>query len=103
MLESFGYQVLVAATPGEALQIAKEQAEAIHLLMTDVIMPGMNGRDLVQKMSDLSPELRHLFMSGYTSDVIAHHGVLDAGVNYIQKPFSLRDLADKVREALDRH
>jgi len=101
MLESFGYQVLDAATPGEALRIAKEHADEIHLLMTDVIMPEMNGRDLAKKLNLIYPDIRHLFMSGYTSNVIAHHGVLDDGVHYLQKPFSLQSLATKVCEALE--
>jgi len=101
MLESFGYRVLTAAAPGEALRIARDYADEIHLLLTDVIMPEMNGRDLAVEMNVLFPQIKFLFMSGYTSDVIAHHGILDAGVKYIQKPFSLQDLAVKVREALE--
>jgi YesN/AraC family two-component response regulator len=69
--------------------------------MTDVIMPEMNGRDLVEQITTLYPGTRILFMSGYTANVIAHHGVLDDGVAFIQKPFSMVDLIDKVREVLD--
>jgi PAS domain S-box-containing protein len=101
MLASFGYQVLAAATPGEAIRIAKEYPAEIQLLMTDLVMPEMNGRELAKTLHRLRPEIRQLFMSGYTSDVIAHHGVLEEGVKYIQKPFSLQDLAAKVREALE--
>jgi PAS domain S-box-containing protein len=101
MLESFGYRVLPTSTPGEAIRAAKEQTSKIHLLISDVVMPQMNGRDLAKKLISLYPELKCLFMSGYTSNVIAHHGVLDEGINFIQKPFSIQALAAKVREALD--
>ena len=79
-----------------------EHAGQIHLLMTDVIMPEMNGRDLARTLLSLYPHLGRLFMSGYTADVIAHHGVLDAAVSFLQKPFSVKELAAKVRETLDR-
>jgi PAS domain S-box-containing protein len=102
MLERLGYRVLVASTPGEAIRVAKEHAGEIHLLISDVVMPEMNGRDLAKTLISLYPGLRHLFMSGYTGNVIAHHGVLDEGVNYIQKPFSTPALAAKVRDVLDR-
>ena len=101
MLERMGYKVLAAGTPGEAIALAREHAGEIHLLMTDVVMPGMNGRDLARNMLSLYPNLKRLFMSGYTANVIAHHGVLDEGVQFIQKPFSKQDLAIKVREVLD--
>jgi two-component system, cell cycle sensor histidine kinase and response regulator CckA len=101
MLETLGYRVLSAASPDEALQLAEVHAGKIHLLMTDVIMPGMNGRELAQRLLDRYPELKRLFTSGYTADVIAHRGVLDPGVHFIQKPFTMRDLAVRVREALD--
>jgi len=101
MLEGQGYRVLSAGTPGEAIRLAEEYAGQIHLLMTDVVMPEMNGRDLARKMLSLSPNLKCLFTSGYTANVIAHHGVLDEGVCFIQKPFSRKDLAAKVREALN--
>jgi signal transduction histidine kinase/ActR/RegA family two-component response regulator len=102
MLEKQGYQVLAAGTPGEAIRLAEEHAGEIDLLMTDVVMPEMNGRDLAKKMLSLYPDIKRLFMSGYTADVIAHHGVLDDGVYFIQKPFSAKDLTAKVREALDQ-
>ena len=70
------------------------------LLITDVVMPEMNGRDLAERLQSRYPGMKCLFMSGYTADVIAHQGVLDEGVNFIQKPFSMKDLAAKVREAL---
>ncbi len=102
MLERQGYIVLAASTPGEAIRLSREHAGEIHLLMTDVVMPEMNGRDLAKNLLSLYPDLKRLFMSGYTANVIAHHGVLDEGVYFIQKPFSMEDLAAKVREALDR-
>jgi DNA-binding NtrC family response regulator len=101
ILNELGYTVLPANKPSEATRLARENAKEIHLLMTDVIMPEMNGRDLAKVLQSLYPGLRCLFMSGYTADVIAHHGVLEDGVYFIQKPFSLSDLAAKVREALD--
>jgi two-component system cell cycle sensor histidine kinase/response regulator CckA len=102
MLEKQGYRVLTAGTPGEAIRLAGENAGEIHLLMTDVMMPEMNGSDLAGRMLSLYPNMKRLFMSGYTVDVIARHGVLDEGVHFIQKPFSIKDLAAKVREALDQ-
>ena len=101
MLERLGYTVLTASTTKEAVDLAGSQEGRIHLLLTDVVMPDMNGRDLSMRLKELHPDLKVLFMSGYTADVIAHRGVLDEGINFIQKPFSNKDLAVKVREALD--
>ncbi|SHL49013.1 PAS domain S-box-containing protein [Desulfatibacillum alkenivorans DSM 16219] len=101
MLKNLGYQVLAASTPGEAINLAREHAGEIHLVMTDVVMPEMNGRDLAKNLMSLYPDMKRLFMSGYTANVIAHHGVLDEGVHFIQKPFSMKTLGEKVREALD--
>jgi PAS domain S-box-containing protein len=101
MLERLGYRVLSAGMPGKAIQLAETHAGTIHLLMTDVIMPEMNGRDLASRLQTRYPGLRTLFASGYTSDVIAHRGVLEGGVHFIQKPFSMAELSAKVREALD--
>ena len=100
MLEQCGYHVLTAATPGEAFRQAETFPGEIHLLMTDVVMPEMNGRELARQLLARHPRLKRLFMSGYPADVIAHHGVLEPGVNFIQKPFSTKVLAAKVREAL---
>jgi len=102
MLERKGYSVLPAATPGEAIDLAKTHADKIHLLMSDVVMPEMNGRDLAGQITALYPGIRLLFMSGYTADVIAHQGILDEGVAFIQKPFSMADMTVKVREILDK-
>jgi PAS domain S-box-containing protein len=100
MLKKLGYRVLPAATPGEALALAREHHREIRLLITDVIMPQMNGRDLAKQVEALNPEMAYLFMSGHSGDVIAHHGLLDEQVHFIQKPFSMQDLAAKVRQVL---
>ena len=96
-----GYQVLAAGTPSEAIRLAEEHAGEITLLITDVVMPEMNGRNLARNLLSMFPRLKRLFVSGYTANAIAHQGVLDGGVHFIQKPFSRRSLAAKVREALD--
>lgn len=101
MLEKLGYRVLIAGSPQEALHFTRVKKERIDLLLTDVIMPEMNGRDLSRKLKEVYPALKCIFMSGYTANVIAHHGVLQKGVNFIAKPFSRMDLAGKVREVLD--
>ncbi len=102
MLERLGYTVLGASIPSEAIRLVSEHSGEIHLLLTDVVMPEMNGRDLARNLQFLNPILKSLFMSGYTANVIAHHGVLDEGVCFIQKPFSRQDLALKVRGVLDK-
>lgn len=102
MLTELGYTMLSSSTPGEAIRLAREYAGEINLLVTDVIMPEMNGLDLAKNLLPLYPRLKSLFMSGYTADIIAHHGVLDEGVHFIQKPFSIKDLATKIREALEQ-
>jgi len=96
-----GYTVLAATTPNEAIRLAKEYAGEICLLMTDVIMPEMNGRDLLKTLLSSYPHLKQLFMSGYTADVIANNGVLDEGVCFVHKPFTMHELANKVRDILD--
>ena len=101
MLEGLGYTVLAALTPGEAMEVARRHGNEIHLLITDVVMPEMNGRDLAGRLLLLYPDLKWLFMSGYTENAIAHHGVLDEGVNFIQKPFSKQGLSVKIRKVLD--
>ncbi|MCA1795564.1 MAG: response regulator [Desulfobacteraceae bacterium] len=101
MLERKGYTVISAATPAEAIEKAKNHSAVIDLLMTDVVMPQMNGRDLAGQITALYPDIGLLFMSGYTSNVIAHQGVLDDGVAFIQKPFSMADMTMKVRDVLD--
>ena len=102
MLERLGYTVLTAATPGEALRQAEAHTAEIQLLITDVVMPEMNGRDLAKGIGNIKPGLKCLFISGYTANAIAHRGVLEEGVYFLQKPFSMKDLASKVRQALER-
>jgi two-component system cell cycle sensor histidine kinase/response regulator CckA len=92
----------MAATPGEAIRLAEEHAGDIHLLITDVIMPEMNGRDLAKRLLVLYPNMRCLFMSGYTSDIIAHQGVIDAKMNFLQKPFTASNLTAKVDAILSK-
>ncbi|HPS57506.1 MAG TPA: transporter substrate-binding domain-containing protein [Spirochaetota bacterium] len=101
MLEEFGYRVIPAPSPDHALNIAREYPEKIDLLLTDVVMPGMNGRELSAQILSIREGLKVLFISGYTANVIAQHGVLDEGVHFIHKPFTMNDLALKVRETLD--
>jgi two-component system cell cycle sensor histidine kinase/response regulator CckA len=100
-LEKQGYRVIDAADGAVAMQIAVAHEGVIHLLLTDVIMPGMNGRELAQRISEIRPNVKVLYMSGYTENVIGRNGTLDAGVRLLQKPFTLRDLKSKVREVLD--
>jgi DNA-binding NtrC family response regulator len=101
ILTGQGYTVLQAHTSTEAIRMVKEHVGEISLLITDVIMPEMNGRELAHNLQSLRPQLKCLYMSGYTADAIAQHGVLEEGVHFIQKPFSLPDLATKVRTVLD--
>jgi CheY-like chemotaxis protein len=101
-LKSLGYAVLTAATPGEAIRLAREYAGRIDMLLTDVVMPGMNGRDLAETVTSICPGIRRLFMSGYTAEGIARQGILDEGVHFIQKPFGKAVLAEKLRKMLAR-
>ncbi len=100
MLSRLGYTVVAAASPGEAIRLAHEHRGRFDLLMTDVVMPEMNGQELAENLLSHYPDLKRLFMSGYTANVIAHHGVLDEGAHFIQKPFSMSDLGGKLREVL---
>ncbi|MDD5556747.1 MAG: PAS domain-containing protein [bacterium] len=100
ILEGLGYSVLAAGTPAEAIRVAGEHAGEIHLLLTDVILPEMNGRELAGRLAAIKPGIRCLYLSGYPSNVIARRGILEEGVHFIQKPFSVEALAAKVREAL---
>jgi two-component system cell cycle sensor histidine kinase/response regulator CckA len=100
MLAGHGYKLLTARSPGEAIQMAREHQGTIDLLVTDVIMPEMSGRDLARNILSLYPQARCLFMSGYTSDVIAHQGKLEDGVLFLQKPFTAKDLLAMVSKGL---
>jgi len=100
MLKTIGYSVLAVGSPLEALSICEEKDARFDLVITDVVMPGMSGRELRDKLGIIRPDIKVLFMSGYTSNVIVHHGVLEEGVHFIQKPFSLNDFARKIQEAM---
>ncbi len=102
LLERLGYQVLTAGDGNAAIERVERHEGPIDLLLTDVVMPGMNGRELADRLTDRYPDLAVIYISGYTDDVIAHHGVLDDGVDLVPKPFSPRQLATRVREVLDR-
>jgi CheY-like chemotaxis protein len=101
VLETQGYVVLQAASGDMALQVARSETGPIHLVVTDIVMPGMSGRELWERLRVLRPDSRVLFMSGYTDDAIARHGVLEPGIAFLQKPFTPFSLAQKVREVLD--
>ena len=101
ILHGLGYTILTAGTPTDALMIAEEYARKIHLLVSDVILPEMDGHELAERMESFYPQIKHLFISGYTADVIVQRGMLNEGVRLLHKPFSKRDLATTVRKALD--
>jgi CheY-like chemotaxis protein len=101
ILEGHGYRVLSTRSPEEACRLAERHDGKIDLLLTDVVMPGMNGKELQGRIGGLRPGIPTLFMSGYTANAIAHRGVLDEGVAFVQKPFTVRSLAEKVRSVLD--
>ncbi len=103
LLESAGYRVLAASCGEEALQAAADEHEAIDLLVTDVVMPDMNGRQLSDRLRGAGVNVPTLFVSGYTANVIAHHGVLDEGVEFLEKPFTAGRLLARIREVLARH
>jgi len=99
-LERFGYTVIAASCPEEALRLVAEHPDGIDLLITDVVMPGMSGRELAEKLAPDHPSMKILYMSGYTANVIAHRGILDEGVQFLSKPISRDELAQKVRDVL---
>jgi CheY-like chemotaxis protein len=101
LLQRGGYRVLEARGGDEALDLAAHHAGAIHLLLTDVVMPRMSGAQLADRLKPARPDLPVLFMSGYTDDSIVHHGVLSPGVQFVQKPLTPETLLRKVREVLD--
>src|SRR5262249_44163353 len=100
VLRAYGYHVIEAASGAEALVLAQEHSSEIHLLLTDVILPGMNGKEVSERIRALNPRLKVLFMSGYTADIIARRGIPERDVAYLPKPFSPDSLAAKVREVL---
>ena len=97
-----GYRIITASDPGNAIRLCEKKVEEIDLLITDVVMPSMNGKELYEKIKTLKPDIKVFYMSGYTADLITHRGVLAEGVHFIQKPFSPDELARRVREVLDR-
>jgi DNA-binding response OmpR family regulator len=99
-LKQYGYHVIEASDGDEAIAVARQYSGEIHLLLTDVVLPGMNGKELSGKLRALRPNLKVLFISGYTADVIAHRGVLDRGVAFLHKPFSPGELATRIRDVL---
>ena len=101
ILQRCGYTVLTASTPSQALSIASRYEAPIHLLVTDVVMPEMNGKRLQETISSINPDIKVLFMSGYTTDAIMHRGIIESDIHFLQKPFTVNSLAGKVREALD--
>jgi two-component system, cell cycle sensor histidine kinase and response regulator CckA len=101
MLQRLGYFVLAASTPSEAIRLVEGAVAEIHLLLTDVIMPEMNGRDLAERLVPIKKGMKCLFMSGYTSDIIANQGILVEGIPFIQKPFSQKELTDRIRKVLN--
>jgi signal transduction histidine kinase/ActR/RegA family two-component response regulator len=101
ILSRSGYRVLTAGGAAEALRLAEEEGDTIHLLLSDLVMPGISGRQLAEQIHALRPDIAILYMSGYTDDAVIRRGVLEAGMAFIQKPFGAEDLAGRVREVLD--
>jgi CheY-like chemotaxis protein len=101
LLEKLGYTVLAAANAEEALGVAGRHGGRIHLLVSDVVMPGASGRELARRLSASRPDTKTLYVSGYTDDAIVHHGMLEPGLHFLQKPFTPAALARRVREVLD--
>jgi two-component system cell cycle sensor histidine kinase/response regulator CckA len=100
-LRSAGYSVLESGDPEKALEIARTHNGEIHLLLTDVVLPKMSGRVVAEKLREIRPETKVLFVSGYTDDVIVRHGILDENIAFLQKPYSRKDLTFKIRTVLE--
>jgi len=102
ILSRQGYTVLETTNGSEALRICKEEKQPIHLILTDVVMPQMSGRELIERCREVRQDFKAIYMSGYTDNTVTHHGILERGMNYIQKPFTVDGLIRKVREVLDK-
>lgn len=102
ILQSYGYRIIESTTPTESLQIFDRLHSEVDLVITDVVMPEMNGQQLSERLRAIKPEVHVLFVSGYTDDTVVRHGVFKAEKNFIQKPFKRADLAKKIREILDQ-
>jgi hypothetical protein len=100
ILGHYGYTVLEARSGAEAVDLCSRHRGTIHLMLTDVVMPGMSGVELSKRLAPMQPEMKVLFMSRYTADAIVHQGILESGIAFIQKPFSMDSLTHKVREVL---
>ena len=101
MLSRYGYRVIPASSPRDALQVAEQEKDRIHLLLTDVVMPFMNGRELANKILEINPQIKILYMSGYPEDIVAKHGAVEDGLDFISKPFTADTITSKIREILD--
>ncbi|HDL52853.1 MAG TPA: response regulator, partial [Proteobacteria bacterium] len=100
-LGTYGYHILGAGSPEDAIELCEKQETGIDLLLTDVVMPSMNGKELADRVKAFFPGIGTIFMSGYTVDVVAHRSILEKGVNFVQKPFNLETLGRTIREVLD--
>jgi len=100
-LKMKGYRVLEAASADEAIRVAQDSREPIHLLLTDIVMPGLKGEELAERVTRIRPDVRVLYMSAYTEDAVVNLGILAPGTNFIEKPFGPEDLARKVRKVLE--
>jgi CheY-like chemotaxis protein len=100
MLQRLGYTVLIASGGAEAIEISNSHPQRIALLLTDVVMPNMSGRQLADVLTEIRPDMKVIYLSGYTENTVIHHGVLDAGIEFLPKPFSREVLAKKIRDVL---
>jgi len=101
LLEAGGYSTVSATCADDALRICADTNKSVDLLITDVVMPDINGRELAERVKKLRPNVKVLYMSGYTENAIVHHGILDKDINFISKPFNVEDFTRKVRDVLD--
>jgi CheY-like chemotaxis protein len=100
VLDQQGYEVLACSTPAEAIEVSRRREGSIDLLLTDVVMPGMNGREMAERIHEFLPQLQVVFMSGYTEHALTHDGQVDPKVEYLQKPFTLKTLTQKLEKVL---